>query len=428
MDTFKINQEIIENRWPAVWEEIVQTDVYKEIALTPDTPESTFVISGIHLTSAYNRNAEARLQARLVPMESSSAWIYGFALGDLQRVLLEREAINELNVVVMNPALLRASLTHFDHTDWLKDMRIDLTLAASEASVHSPFAVAPACLRLAGDKATNLRDMLLLELARPFQDSYFRSIDEELDGLLAENIPLVERDLDVANLYGTAVGKDVVVVAGGPTAPDQFPWIKKKRDNLLVVAVSTALIPLQKAGINPNVVVVIDPKPVIEEHFLGADLDALKTTPLVYLPTVRRQVLELWTGPRLAAYIHRPRFVNLAPRLNRGFLFCTGTVAHTAIDLAVKMGASNVVLVGADFCFPRSLSHMEGAAECAKVSENGLRHHWVINGRGHRVASRTDLIGFLRDLELYIARHPWVTFINTGRDGAEIKGAAWIEE
>ncbi len=429
MGFFEANREIVEQRWPSLLAEVVRVESPVDLAWTPDAPDPTLVVSGIHLTSSYNRGSEAVRQARLIPDDSISAWIYGFALGDLPRALLERESLRELHVVVMNPAIMKASLEHFDHTDWLGDQRVELHSALNATGVRRPFAAAPACLKLASDGAANLRDAVALELARPFQKSHFQGLEDELESVLTDNTALVKKDGDVASLFGAAEGRHAVVVSGGPTAPDQFPWIGKDRPNHVLLAVSTALIPLQRAGILPDAVVVIDPKPVMREHFLGADLAALAEIPLIYLPTVQRSVLELWPGPRLAAYIRRSRFEKLDAEIPRGFLHCSGTVTHTAVDLAVKMGAAEVVLVGADFCYPGGASHMEGAAQREDVKNiDGHARPWVINGRGQRVPSRMDMVGFLRDLELYIARHKKVTFINAGRDGAEIAGARWREE
>ncbi|MDJ0764479.1 MAG: DUF115 domain-containing protein [Myxococcota bacterium] len=429
MDLWQRNQQIAQPRWPRIWSCIASAPLPPEWRVTSHGSESTLIISGIHLTSAYNRIAEAQCQAALVPPATSTAWLYGIALGDTARVLLERTALTSLCAVVLNPSVARLSMMHVDHTAWLSDPRVDLLQPEGIETVSKAFATSPACLRLASDSALQLRDAIALELARPYQSRVFDSIEDDLKGHIAENQLSIEQDGDVGDLFdtGTAKGKTVLVIAGGPTATAQFPWIAKHRSRLVIVAVTTALIPLQQAGITPDVVVVIDPKRVILDHFMRVDLERFKTVPLVYVPVVHPDVIALWTGPRLVAYLPNARFASLAATHPKGVVFCSGTVTHAAVDLAVQMGGVQVVLVGADFCFPKGESHMKDAAQLVKTEGAGIQS-WVINGYGDRVPSEMRLIGYLRDLEHYIRRHPGVTFFNTGKAGAAINGAPWLEE
>ncbi len=426
---FQTNQTILKERWPKIWQEMTSAPVPEEVQLAIDLPEATLIINGIHITGCCNQMGEAKLQSELVPEESRTATVYGFGLGDLQRVLLERETIEELTVVIMNPGVAYQSLLHFVHADWLGDKRVELIVGHETETVQFPFAAAPGCLKLADDRAATIKDQVYLELARPFQKEQFEKRSDELDKRLEENLSYIKQDGDVAHLFGTLHGRPAVVVAGGPTALQQFEWLHQCRQDVYVVATSTALIPLQQAGINPDAVIIIDPRPRNTLAFEKADQTELKDVPLVYLPTVSSQVLDIWKGPRVAAYIHLERFVRQAKQIDRGFLFCSGTVTHAAVDLAVRMGANRIYLVGADFCFPDSKSHMDGAMQKIDVNEfQGFAHPWVLNGYGQRVWSRTNLVGYLRDLELYISHNERVQFVNLGKDGAQIAGADWMED
>jgi hypothetical protein len=90
------------------------------------------------------------------------------------------------------------------------------------------------------------------------------------------------------------------------------------------------------------------------------------------------------------------------------------------------MGAARVVLLGADFAYPRGFSHVTGAANAARIEEPGALP-WVLDGRGQRIPTRADLRGFLRDLERYILAHPQVAFINPSLAGARIGGCLYME-
>lgn len=427
MDKFDAARDIIETRWPKTWNAIADSELHHHFDVVREAPEQTLVFSGIHLTSSYNRMSEAHVQARLIDSESEKATIYGFGLGDLPRVLLERQNLKSLHVVVLNPSIVRTVLQHFDQTDWLQDPRVTLVLARNAKKIEKPFAVCPASLRLASDEAVRIRDRIVQELERNFKQHQAHSKEKEFDDRLKAALPLMRMDGDVASLFGGAPGKIGVVVAGGPTAAEMFPWIRKHRGQLSVIAVSTALLPLQKNSISPDVLIAVDPNPDLESHFFDADLNSVDHVPFVYVPVVCKKVLEWWKGPRLVAYLHQPRYEELAANLPRGFLFYSGTVTHAAVDLSLKMGNQKVILVGVDFCFPDSTNHPQGANQSHAPSKRTYVHPYIVNGNGERVMSSTAMIGHLRELELYIESHQRIEFFNTGRMGSEIIGAPWLE-
>ena len=49
-----------------------------------------------------------------------------------------------------------------------------------------------------------------------------------------------------------------------------------------------------------------------------------------------------------------------------------------------------------------------------------------MNGNGEIVKTKPSLISFLRELELYISKRNDITFINSSKDGALIKGAKYL--
>lgn len=434
------HQQIIDHRWPGLWEALWSSPTPNGVEALTTTPAPTLLIDGIHLTSGYDRLSEARLQASVIGPSDASVWVYGFALGDLQRVLLERPTIERLDVVVLSPSAAFQSLLLFDHRDWLADERITVHIADGASRLRAPFVVAPAALQLCGEAALVLRDQLRLALAQPMQQRYFDGLTEELAARVDENRPQLEADGDVASLFevtGERAIPQSVVVAAGPTLDDWIEWLKAKRTERLVIAVSTALAPLQQRGIDPDVVVVVDHLPGVARHFQHIDEELtkrLQEIPLVYASVVDAEILRSWPGPRLVTYLQGQRYPVPREELPKGELYCAGTVTHSAIDLAVKMGMTEVTLLGVDFCFPRQHSHAEGAAmrhalpRPQPASSTDRRSTWILNGHGERVPTETNMVGYLRDLEAYIAAHPDTRFRKAGRDGAALLGASWIDE
>lgn len=379
----------------------------------------TFVIDGIHLSSRFDRRAEAELQAARVPLEATDATVYGVGLGDLPRVLLERATLQRLRVVLLSRATAQCALA-LDRR-WLDDPRVELVLARDERSLQVPFAVAPACLALADDDALVVRDAVLLELARPYQNRKHAEREPALAAAITSNRVRVEKDGDVAALFGARADARAAIAAAGPTLSQEAWRLRASRPDL-VIAVTTALVTLQKERVRPDFVVVIDPKASVLAHLDGVDLDALRDVPLVYAPIVDPRVLERWRGPRYAAYLDQPRYGALRAELPRGTLFCTGTVTHAAIDLAVRMGATDVVLYGVDFAYIDGRSHADGASEergAPRVTGSSVLDH-----RGARMPSDASFIGFLRDLEAYVATQERVSFRSASARSAKMKGVS----
>jgi hypothetical protein len=156
------------------------------------------------------------------------------------------------------------------------------------------------------------------------------------------------------------------------------------------------------------------------------DARAAEST-LVYGPLVHRDVLAAWPGPRVAFYDGHARTERLEREHPKARLWCAGSVLHPAVDLAVRMGAARVVLLGADFAHLGGRSHAAGATWERPAPARGPRP-WVLDGHGARVPSLPNLIGYLRDLERFVARHPHVRFVSASRDGARVAGARFLEE
>ncbi len=420
-------ESLVAHRWPRLWSVIQDAALPVGIQRIDNTPNPSALISGLTLASAFNRTAEARLQAASIPENSPSSFVYGLGLGDLPRVLLERPALERLVVTLLNPGVARWVFKNFNQGDWMGDPRVELVLADQESQLQRPFASNPACTRLAVQEAFGLRDQVMAAINEQYLAQYFKGMEGVLEQRLEQALPRIAQDGDVSQLFGAAAGRPVVVVAGGPTADNQFEWIRAKRQEIIIVAVSTALHPLQRAGIVADVAVIFDPQPRMIKHLAGLKRGSCKQTPLVYLPTVHPEVLDAWSGPRLAAYQDIPRFRRIHRKLPRGYLFCSGTVTHAAVDLAVQMGADPIVLVGADFSNPFGKSHASGATLTTDASTEGHRQPHVVNGQGSTVPSTLSLISYLRDLETYIQRRPGTRFFNTGREGAEIQGAPWLK-
>ena len=280
-------------------------------------------------------------------------------------------------------------------------------------------------MRLAADAALPTRDALVLALAEGHCQDHWSERYASLKENVLANRDLIRTDGDVASLFESNVGDHILVAGAGPTLDQMGPWIREHRLGKTLIAASTAVQSLWRHQIVPDVVLYIDAG---SAHPLNEDQQTrFCDVPLVYAAEVNREALLQWPGPRLCAYLPRERYREVAADQARGVLWTSGTVMHSAVDLAVKMGAATVTLLGVDFAYPGGKSHAENAPHLNRSVADG-RQHSVIDGYGNRVLTAPNFIGYLRDLEAYIQSHGDVAFENTGRSAANIAGAPFRGE
>lgn len=410
--------ETLARRWPALAADL---DGVGEppCQWSDEAPQGSLVIDGIHLASGFDRVAEAELQAGLIPEQSPDASIYGVGCGELPRQLLRRPQLNRLTVVVLNLGVLRASLAHYDHTDWLSDPRVALIAADERLAVNAPFCAIPPELQLCADHAAALRDRVQLELDSLLINRRFEQ-QQEHHAHIGANLAALERDGDVAELFQRHEGGAISVVAAGPTLDHHYGFLANPQP---IIVVDHALRQLVSHGITPDYVISIDPSERVTEY-LDIPAERARAITLVYSPTIPNAAIEAWPGRRLAAYGESAVYDEAARRIDKAKLFHSGSVIHPAVDLAVRMGASHVLLFGADFSFPFGKRHADGSRVGAKQAPEGGA--WVHDWRGERVATLNNLRGYLRDLESYLQRHSKVRFYSFGEQGARIAGSRLI--
>ncbi|BAQ79583.1 motility associated factor glycosyltransferase family protein [Pseudomonas sp. St29] len=423
-DSLEHNAQVLRERWPALLERLLAED---SAVLQADLVEglgSTLSVAGIQLTSRHDRTREARTQAASLP-EAPVLHLYGCGLGDLQLALLERPGLTRLYVHILNGALFKLVLQLLDQQFWLADPRVELLYAGDLSEIQLPFFALPSELVLADDYSAKIRDRLVSETHVTFNNRLFTEEAGVAERLAAVE-PWVRADADVAELFGRDSGREVFVIATGPSLEQHFAALRALRERPqrpLLICVDTAYQPLQRHGIQPDVVVSIDQR--ISSRHLPAQ-DSASTT-LVYMPLADPRVLEGWQGPRYVAYSASPVFASLRQRWPKAQLHAGGSVIHPAVDLAVKMGGRRITLFGADFAFPMDRTHA-GWQDGDLGPQLKAAKHWVLDGNGQRVKTQLNFRSYLCELERYIQSRPEVRFFNTSRSGAMIAGTTFHED
>ena len=418
------NLAILRQRWPDIARLIEESEPVASVVLT-ETTCPALILNGVHLSSAYDVSREASMQARLVPVSATEATLYGVGTGDLIGELLSREAIEKLRVVVMNESVAKASLGAYRHHRWLSDSRVELSVASDDESVSNPFTLVPPMLKLASDNAKRLAESIGIYLGQLQSDYHFKT-ETDFESIARAVEPFIAEDGDVASLFGTQSGKTCVVVAGGPSTDTFYKRIVEQRDDICLIVLSTSYPVMRNYGLQPDIAVVVDKNEQTTSQLVLDGEDQVDTK-LVYFPLVRTQTLEGWPGERMAAYSEQEtHFLDLVEKYPRGRLWVQATATLAAVDLAIKMGAARIGLLGADFAFPGGKTHAADVEYSSDATKPWVTQT-VMGMQGEMLSTTLLLIDHMRSLEKHIARHVDVDFFNLSDLGAKIEGADYVD-
>lgn len=426
---YQKNYKLLEQRWPSIVHYLESLNEEVNVDLVDTMPEKTLAYKGLHLSSCYNRTKEAQTQNTTIPETAEVAHLYGLGLGDAISDLLDRPHLKRLDVHILSPITFFIYLNFFDASTWLSDSRVHLHLAHND-KLEFPYSVNAAELFFAEENALEIQNLIQIDRNNAHQTQFHNKDMLELYYQnAANNECFTKKDVYVENLKDLykEVDKTFVLVAGGPTASEQFSWLKQKREDYIIIAASTALIALEQAEIVPNFVAVLDPKPSLAKHLMVKKPELYNNTLLAYYPTASHEAVKAWPGKRVICLTDaNPVLKEHAQRHPRSILFLGGSVAHTTAALAVLLGARKAILVGFDFCFTYGKSHLEHNPLAFAITKNSNEVR-VLNGYNKAVASQLNFISYKQALEEFISANPQVAFYNTGKEGAIIKGAPWIE-
>ncbi len=147
-----------------------------------------------------------------------------------------------------------------------------------------------------------------------------------------------------------------LVMGAGPTLYEHFDWIKSNRNNLTLFAVSRISKILLEQGIQPDVIVSVDPQDI--NYTQGIEAIKFENSILVHSSHVSNRLLSQFNGKKF--YLGDRLFWTSEFNI-KNFQAHGPTVSHTAIATAMQMGFTDILLAGVDFCFTKDgESHVSG--------------------------------------------------------------------
>ncbi len=148
----------------------------------------------------------------------------------------------------------------------------------------------------------------------------------------------------------------LVIIASGPSLEQSYPILKKYRHKLVLWALPSALKFCRAHELVPDVVIVTDPGYYSTYHFHGNYSSELT----VAMPLSASR--GLWHQKGKIFLFTQPNYFEqtVLTRVNMGFpsIPPNGTVAGSALELALKFTKEQIIITGLDLCYRDIFSHV----------------------------------------------------------------------
>ncbi len=397
----------------------------------------------LYVHSAYNPLAEAERWAREAGAhEPDFVVVIGMGLGYHLEELVKARPGRTLVVVEPEPEILAASMAARDQRGWLAHPRLDVLVTtdgkaaagevfqrhAKQLLQHPHLVVWPAAARYApGFCADFNRQLLDLVRARRVDLATNRKLSTNWIENFFLNMWTALGDPDVGALFQAFSGRPAIIVASGPSLDRNVHLLPLAKGRAVMIAAGSAVNPLLRHGLEPDLVVSFDPGKANYRHFKNLKTPGL---PLVYVPTIYSHIVAEYSGPRFSAGMDVFPFVSWFYEQvgeTRAELSSGPSVANVAWDLAVKMGLNPIILVGQDLAYSGDRTHADGTVRSRAVEirpeEIGTKYLEVEAVDGGKVWTSRSMHAMKVWFEEHLRVAPaGLTTIDATEGGAKIAG------
>jgi hypothetical protein len=374
-----------------------------------------------YLHSNTNASQEASLVAKeWYQPEKSNYIIYGLGLGYHIIELAELDESIVIHVYESDWNIIRLAFTYSPISDLLSSGRvflyydpdfIHLDIHRKKADEETVFAVYYPSLR-------NIKNQRIREQLEEYFVT-FSSVKNQL-GLLIRNFRknIMNYDASVDSLKESFRGKDLYIVAAGPSLDKNFKQLKAVGEKGIILTTGTVFKKLLREGIKPDYVIITDGNAGVYHQIEGVEQ---KNIPLLLMSTAYYKISQNYQGKKyLICQQGFRKAEEYAEKRDYNLYQTGGSVSTTALDLGIMLGCRRIIFLGLDLAYTGNQDHASGTASVERVSANELRQVEDING---------NLVGTAKNLNIYrkwiekrIQNVKGIEFINATEGGAKIQG------
>lgn len=147
----------------------------------------------------------------------------------------------------------------------------------------------------------------------------------------------------------------VVLTASGPSLEKSIKQIQKWKNKLYIISLPSAVQCLLAYDITPDAIVMTDPGFYSLQHLMWTDISSI----VCFIPL--SAATGLWKTSCKVIYFLQPHFFETLLCTKSGLSFPVvhpkGTVAATALEIALLYANTDIIIAGLDLCYTDMLSH-----------------------------------------------------------------------
>lgn len=173
-------------------------------------------------------------------------------------------------------------------------------------------------------------------------------------------------------------GKDVIIVAAGPSLDKNVELLKNKKPGIIILAVETVFRKLLKLGIDVNYMIVTDANSRIYSHLAGLEEEQI---PMLYLATAYKGYSMNYCGKKyLICQNGYDRAQELAKQKGWHLYETGGSVSTTALDVCIYLGCKSIAFIGLDLAYTDNLAHATDTSRRAVSETEEMKQVPAIGG------------------------------------------------
>lgn len=229
-------------------------------------------------------------------------------------------------------------------------------------------------------------------------------------------------------LQGQFKGGTAVVISSGPSLQEDIEWVTRLKPHALIIAAGSSIQALVKNGIRPHLTVVMDGGVINNKVF--EDPRTLES-PLLHTSSAYYEISERKSNH----LIHSIMKNDVASQYFMGLpeeeviISSTPTVAGTAMQAAIRLGATRIIMMGQDLSFPGNKYYADGVNHVSTERANSdveTAKIQVLNVNGTYNTTNQSFMFMKDSLEDLVTAFTDIEFINSTRNGASIEGTVWM--
>lgn len=221
----------------------------------------------------------------------------------------------------------------------------------------------------------------------------------------------------------------VIIVSGGPSLTKQIPLLKDLQDTAFILCAGSAINSLLREKITPHAIVTVDGGEGNYRHFYSQDLN---TIPIMYSPTVHREILRHHNGIQVV-FNDNPRLTGWISKYfgqDVGMVKSGDSVANYCLDIAFQITSGPICLIGQDLAYTNNQTHAVGNKNYRMITqeeiESDRRYTFTRGYFGEEVLTDYVFLGMKKTFESIVANYRECgdcrSIINATEGGVYIEG------